>query len=359
MASVPRASESWEEFVRETLTRLQDDLASGELTLNRPMSNSRLLLSGPARNICLPTCELSLEPAPRIARSHKGLLSPLTVTTHNSPIGKVNVPWHAIVRNHNRLLSAVEFQGCCRQCQWEDCAHGWPRDDVFDLKTIVVLRVRHDDEWMHAWYVRFDDAPTELVRVPPPVVEWITSRIETQLIVDGSDAAPSLIRKFNDCSLTEQDFSNFNGMCCVRFIKYRERVRQRIRLERANAVTRDERATELSRKRKAPSPVWPDDLPTCVVCLEDRPTAQSRCSNKECHMRVCEVCHKDARGFCPVCDRSAINAEYPCSSCHKFHTLRDYGYACMCCGAHSLCRGCHVGYRECASCECADTPSIA
>jgi hypothetical protein len=90
---------------------------------------------------------------------------------------------------------------------------------------------------------------------------------------------------------------------------------------------------------------------TCIVCLNDHASARERCRGRTCSVKVCAVCHADSRGLCPICDRTAINADYSCGRCYRRTPLRQYGYECAECGDHTLCRQCHARSGECGACE--------
>ena len=43
-----------------------------------------------------------------------------------------------------------------------------------------------------------------------------------------------------------------------------------------------------------------------------------------CSTHVCDGCYADTRGLCPICDRSAINAGYPCAGCGDITTRQNF-----------------------------------
>ena len=89
----------------------------------------------------------------------------------------------------------------------------------------------------------------------------------------------------------------------------------------------------------------------CAVCLDSGSDCVVRCERKQCKSLVCNSCHIKMRGLCAICDRTAINADYPCSSCHTVVRLQQYGYRCLCCKAHSMCERCYCAFRMCAACD--------
>jgi len=304
----------------------------------RPDSRMRLVLEGSGRNICVPTCDRSIEPAPRISRSPKWLLSPLYLK--NPDGGKINVPWFAIARNFNRVLKLPK-----KDPRWTCSA--WPIGDEFNLRSIVMVRLWLDDEWRYGWFVRFSDAPKELVLVPTCRVRAIMRRLAR--LKRGTTEFPQTWpydygQVFNA--------PRFETICATRFRVYFERLRQRLHKDREERrlVLATSLPTSSGEKRKLME-AEPAAEETCSVCLEECASSQSRCSTAGCGIKVCDVCHRDSRGFCPLCDRSALNAAYPCSACHELHPLSDFGFSCIHCDAHSLCRGCHTSYRQCTSCE--------
>ena len=326
--------------MRSTLAELQDDLASGSLVI-QPDTRLRLLLSGSGRNICVPTCERSICPAPRITRSARGLLSPLYLTTEQDGTTEmVHVPWSAICQNHNKILPAIADNSRA------SCCKDWPRFSQMGFKSIVFLKLRVDDEWWHGWYVRFSDAPKELVKVPNCRIDMVFRHVGIMRL--GSKNFPRMWRNsyFNLDSTDE-----FHALLSTRFANYRKRVNAHLRAEREGR--RDAASATLVEKRKLETELEKEAITeTCVVCLEECASAHSRCDTDGCLVKVCDVCHRDSRGCCPLCDRTALNAQYPCSACHSLHPLSKFGYACIACGAHTLCRNCHRCFQQCTSCEC-------
>lgn len=254
---------------------------------------------------------------PATPRDHKGLLSPYTL---GSPEGEVHVPFWAITRDY-------------KQCVHGNIEHGWPVHGVsVGPAAIVVLALRdgHDD-CAHGWYVRKTNS-SRLAEVPRRVrrdiIEWMRSEEELK---------DSQLLQYN--AHAHGDAYGFHERAVERFREYRQRVRAAVRS---------------SKKRKTcdtEADYMAGEPQTCVVCLEDRPTARARCRGGTCTANVCEVCHADSRGLCPICNRTAINAEYPCARCHQRTPLRQYGYECIGCGNHTLCRSCYSNFRECCSCE--------
>ena len=93
-----------------------------------------------------------------------------------------------------------------------------------------------------------------------------------------------------------------------------------------------------------------EEARTCVVCLEDRRSARSRCVTAGCGAAVCQTCHRDLRGLCPVCERAALNDRYGCGRCGRAVPLTAFGYECAGCSEPALCRACHTLRGACGAC---------
>ena len=77
-ATEPTEACGWDGFVRETLADLEAELRKSETGMLPPR---------------------------RVARSPKGLLSPLVMVSGSEAAEAAHVPWQNIFRNHNRLVS--------------------------------------------------------------------------------------------------------------------------------------------------------------------------------------------------------------------------------------------------------------
>jgi hypothetical protein len=131
---------------------------------------------------------------------------------------------------------------------------------------------------------------------------------------------------------------NFHELACERFARFRKRA--------AAAATKDRKRARANKRSYEESAGE-----TCVICLEEKASARKRCRHDHCGTHVCNKCHSDSRGLCPVCDRSSINADYPCSSCHKLTRLSQYGFPCTACNSKSMCADCYTGFSACGACE--------
>ena len=260
------------------------------------------------------------------------------------------VPKAAIVRGYryrDTRVSASVCRGLCGACSVPGCHTGWPSGADIDPMTIKVLRLRGTEHgWVYGWYI---DVTTKargytyrnhLIKVPRAIARELHDRLASDPLLCRS----SLVTKYAE---TWHDEADFTETAVGRFLRYRTKV---LASPVAREVLPAPHLGVCKRQCVAPPPT-PEPALTCIICFEDKRTARSRCRAPECHAPVCHECHAEARGLCALCDRSAINADYPCSSCHKLTRLQQYGHACIGCGAHSLCESCYVGFGQCAPCD--------
>ena len=334
----PELPNPYEPFVREVLTRLATNLNSGRLNLRHDAAAQRYVVEAPGhsgRNIVVPCAPEALRaPSTLPARTARGLLSDLKLVSANGK--EVDVPKSAIVRNHCYTVACDPYTAPpCRGCEHGTCPHGWSADAVRP-EAIVVLQLRDEDNLpIFGWYVCFWDRPTQLVRMPERIIEQLANAFYEDDRIRNS----SLVTQYEDCTTVGLD-DNFHEMACKRFARFRKRA--------AAAALKDSK-----RKRDDSEAAGDGVYETCVICLEEKQTAIKRCRHDHCGTHVCMKCHSDSRGLCPVCDRSSINADYPCSSCHRLVRLCEYGFPCTGCAAHSLCTHCYKGFSECGACESA------
>lgn len=337
-SQVPLHPNPYEPFVRGVLVRLTSELNSGRLNIRTEANGARYVVEAPGhtgRNIVVPAAQSALKaPSSMPARSPRGLLSRYVVKSAGGQ--EINVPKAAIVRDYDYPLPS-SCSGPCRGCEYGSCPHGWKAHTI-QPAGIIVLKVQSTDGMpCFGWYVRFEDKRKELVRVPDPVIQKMSDFMRS----DEQLRHSSLVTQYVDSveSLEWDEDASFHEEACKRFARYRTRV--------CTAV-----AKERKRKRKA-------DIPsegtgeTCVICLEEKPTSRKRCRHDHCGTHVCDTCHSDSRGLCPVCDRSSINADYPCSSCQRLTRLSQYGFPCAGCDTHSLCATCYGEFGACGACETA------
>lgn len=332
----PHLPNAYEPFVRSVLTRLASELSDGRLNLRQEGGGTRYVVEAPGhagRDIVVPAADWLKPPSTMPPRSARGLLSKLTIRDAEGK--SINVPKDCIVRNYHTLMPQSSWtSGVCRGCEFGTCPHGWCTMDI-PPAGIVVLRLRDTDGFnKFGWYVRFADRTSELVRLPDVIIFRLASMMEDDPLLNQS----TLVTRYEDAVL--EDPVNFHSEACKRFARYRTRV--------CVAV-----AKERKRKRNVETP--PKGAgETCVICLEEKPTSRKRCRHDSCGTHVCDTCHSDSRGLCPVCDRSSINADYPCSSCHRLTRLSQYGLPCSVCNTHSLCSSCYTSFGACGACEASD-----
>jgi len=341
-ASLRQADDGWTAHVRDTLVALQAELDSGMIQLEYDQGRYRLSAAGASgRDIVLPAHNWTILPPPSMpARDAGGLLSPFTIGEPSSP---VRVPWRAVARDHGLRDPNLSLGGA------------WPHGRSLNPVTIVVLKLRgHEPAPVYGWFV---SVPTpvcahHLVPIPHGVALQCLDFLRGEPRLMRS----TLVTRYALCAdATLAD--TFASVARMRFARFRARVEAVVRAEtfhrRFRALGKRPRV-EATDATAEPPVVAADGARTCVLCFEDKPSAQARCARQTCGAAVCETCHAASRGLCPLCDRSAINADYPCSRCHTLHRLTQYGYPCIGCRAHSLCHECYGEFGECAACECGE-----
>lgn len=322
-----------DEYVRDVLTRLSQDLDSGLLSLRVSEDGTRYVVDDPAQpgsRIVVPCADGALVPPPRLP-PRQGLVHTFSPFT----IGRgVRVPWSAIAHMPGRGQTV-----CFRPSEVERCSTLPPPE------CVIVLRVRGCGGDRFAWFVRYANAGMQLTRLAEPVaVEFLApGRVDGELAV--------LVDKFYDSHLTDQDDigCKFESVAAARFSRHYRRAAA----EAGGGVCKRKRESPVPASSTVPfSPPVAAIQPTCVVCLDEKPTASARCRHATCAAHVCDVCHADSRGLCPICDRSSINAVYPCACCRRLTKLSDYGFPCVACSTSTLCTACYKQYGECSACEC-------
>lgn len=315
---------SYAPFVRDVLQRLSADVTAGLLSIRVDGDGRRYVVAAPGaggRDIVLPAHDDALMVPPRPPpRDPRDLFSPYT-------IGGVHVPWKAILRNYEKVAARV--------------GNSWARVPYPD--EVVVLRLRNDDgAHCYGWFVRLVAAPRKLVMLPL----YVAQALGRLMLCDDTLQHSSLCADLWDSRLVHlQPCGNFYQCAVARFKRYRDVV-----VAATNQRKRNCKRTRPS--ANSPVPATPAPAHTCVICLDDKASAQPRCRHDGCGARVCDTCHADSRGLCPICDRSALNADYPCSCCNRLHRLNEYGYPCVCCCSHSLCLECYGQFGQCVACEC-------
>ena len=326
---------SWEHFVRQTLDRMSSDLRAGVITVREDRRGRRYVVDAPSiigRNIVVPCSADALLVPPQLPpRVKSQLFSPFTISMPGSD-SRAPVPWAAIKRDYS-----VDFE--------PTPGHGFPLPEA-----IVVLRLRGSNgDCVFGWYVRLSRAPRRLVRVSPTACCDLTSYMADDPLLSES----SLLDRYTDVGLDHlMAGRTFNSVAFASFTNLKTQI------QRASTHT-----TPARKKRKhtddspPPTETVPTNLNTCVICLEEEPTSEVRCRHSSCRAHVCASCHSHTRGLCPVCDRAAINADYPCSHCNALFPLSSYGFPCVGCSANCLCVDCYRGFGQCGRCEV--TPDLS
>ena len=365
--------DAWEEFVRDTIISLQGQVDVGDLHIDRRDAGGLYMVTvgGSSSRIAIPTHNGCMLPPPTkdLKRSPKDLLSPYTIERRcGSPI---NVPHSAIVRDHGRLSNRLDVS---------------PIQGAFEFRridpaSIIALRVVTPGGSAFGWYLRFDDAPRVLERVPVDVVFKLVCVFkmdrdlrESRLIWECLDIG--LLEKHIDTFNvpTHVSHETFNEYACTRFARFRAMVTKEVNRGKKRKRTPDSipefitprrmtsKVTSLRMQQAAAAlfsgPIEPPDekeVPagTCLICLEEHGSAKVRCRQNSCGALICDDCHASTRGLCPICDRSAINADYPCAACGYLHPLSKHGFECIECKARTLCSGCYGKFGSCLTCDAA------
>lgn len=343
--------QQWRAFVRQQLTRLAEAGAvtvtaetvrdgvdeEGEMRervlryIAEPQSES-------GRSIVVPNPYSLLPPLVLPPRATRDLLAPYTIQAQGQSAA-VNVPWSRVLRDHKQTETKPD--GICLGCPWgASCPHGW---SVPSPRSVVVLAVNDavSGRTRLAWFVRFSDDYKKLVQVPRPVAKTLTWRMENDVVMCTSSLCSTYALEAEDEYDTE-----FMDVAHRSYARVYTNIRTTLKRRR-------EEQTRCGKKAKiapsdAPTPV---DAETCLVCLEEERSAKVRCARGNCSAKVCDGCHHKSRGLCPICDRTAINADYPCASCGKLSRLQGYGLPCITCDACILCKECYSSYEECRPCE--------
>lgn len=347
-APVDYEMQQWRTYVRQQLQRLAD---AGTLSVTADTASEgeggvlRYIVapqSADGRSIVVPEVNTLLPPSDLPARATRDLLAPYTIHARGAE-RPVNVPWSRVLRDYKQ--PEVRPPNLCTGCQWGlDCPHGWA---VPSPCSVIVLAV--NDPITHrqrvGWFVRFSDDNKALVQIPRPVAKKLTWRMENDVRMCASALCSTYALESDDEDEME-------------FLQLAHRSYARIYSNMKNALKRkreDDKESEHLGKRP---PMEPDFKPnpeakTCIVCLEDDEPATTRCPHSKCKAAICLKCHHKTRGLCPICDRTAINADYPCSACGQLARLQCYGLPCITCNSSTLCKECYLGYEECKPCESA------
>lgn len=351
----PSEMQQWRAFVRQQLGRLadagtvyvtadtvRDDAGASET--GRVLRYIAAPQSDTGRAIVVPNADSLLPPLVLPPRATRDLLAPYTIQAYGKDKA-VNVPWSRVLRDHKQ--TERKPRGICIGCSWGvNCAHGWT---VPSPRSVVVLAVNdgHSTRQRVGWFVRFSDDSKKLIQVPRAVAKKLTWRMENDVVMCTS----SLVSQFALESEDEYEAEFLN----VAHAAY-ERIYDSIRASLKRRRDEEKESATPAKKPRVDDTATTDkgaddDSATCLVCLEDEPTVQPRCPRGQCSSNVCHDCHHKSRGLCPICDRTAINADYPCSGCGQLSRLQAYGFPCITCNACTLCKTCYTAYEECRPCE--------
>lgn len=229
-------------------------------------------------------------------------------------IAEIPIPVSAIVRTHHRPpLDEADFT------KWR-VPH--PRD-------VIVVGVRNAlSVLLSGWFVRFNGAPNQLVRLP-----WGVAYELYSLIIETPELHTSaLYQLFPECYFSSPT-DDFSELAAQRFARKAKLLNC--------AVEEQPRLIASEALRAAPL----DSV--CAICLEAGGNIV-----KECCVPVCVECHIDRlRKACPVCDREALNASSVCMSCMESVPFTEHGNQCASCPDRTLCARCWTDFGECGACD--------
>ena len=256
---------------------------------------------------------------------------------------RVYVPKAAIVRNHPTY-----------PLTW-NAKNPWTLLRPADVKVLAAMDPK--GVMRYGWYARFltaeDPEGHFLTKIPPEVV----ARQIHCLAQDVELCESSLLTLFHDFDLS----ADRNGWSFQEFAELRYgRVAKNLDLQ----DEREQRGKKRSREWSTP-PCSPEhylmgdnmmkctysvthDPLKCLVCLEHHKSG-NKCGT--CGGTVCNGCHQDMRGLCPICDRADINARYLCSCCGSLRRLRNSGMPCVQCSRPVVCAECYHAFGECSECD--------
>lgn len=253
-----------------------------------------------------------------------------------SPTGRVPVPAFAIVRNHGEPPLIRSDHLDCRQGPFGNGV------DMPGPRDVIVLAARdHMGRMQYGWYMRLASVPDCLVPLPPRVSQTMLDYVNKTPELNKS----SLKDEFLDAVFTEPNI-DFNKLAVARYRRLRTAA-----TSAASARGHKRKRSDTSPPPSAPaSPAHPASLGRCSVCLDDGIELSDRhCCGAQ--GSTCVECHAKLRHYCPICDRSQINAAYQCLTCNSIVPLQDYGFPCVGCDECSLCVACYREFGECTDCD--------
>ena len=321
--------DGWVGYVRDSI----DEYTSTEVVETDSEYTVRYSIETPA-----------LPPLPK--RTARAALSPYWISKSDDGT-KTQVPWHAIYRDHRQTVTSqgATCEHCSDNLSRRQCDKGWktphPRDGI-------VVGVPFEGRMLFGWYVRFQHSRNRLVRLPVQVCKSVRHEMDA----DEELCKSSLNINFPEATF-ERGLVDFDAVAALRF----ERVKAN--LVKVNFVQKRKRACsnldenlcdknkrQLSTTSKTNNA---DSRGTCSVCLEDAEIVGHKCCGAT--SSTCSDCFAKLRGYCPVCERSDINAQYSCANCQASVTLRQYGFPCLTCERRVLCACCYNSFGECDECD--------
>lgn len=255
---------------------------------------------------------------------------------------RICIPSYAIFK-FGELVGCLRRPPPCECARGELCPRNWP--DVKWTHVTVLTAIDEEGLTVAGWFVRFPATPRSLVRIPPTVVDAISSKA-----VVGSDAW-----RMADVSALRPSV-DFLALAEAR---YAHLVLGPLRLWRASKRRRGALATEPPALPVVPSQ-WADcalrHAPhslcdgECTVCYKEGPVLVASCCGVAA--ATCRECNERLRGACIVCQREKLNAKYTCACCGATDVaLSDYGNPCDTCAARVLCNGCYSARAACCACD--------
>lgn len=224
------------------------------------------------------------------------------------------MPWSAILRSHNRpALDEADFKT-------------WRVPHPCD---VIVLGVRNKtSSLLSGWFVRFKEAPNQLVRLP-----WGVAYELSTLLAETPELHSSVLHKLYPESYFSSPTDDFSALARQRF-SHKEKLVNHAGEWPTRPPTRYMMHTA------------PEDS-VCAICLES-----GGATVKECCVAVCVECHVDRlRTLCPVCDRAKLNEQFACDCCRERFPFAEHGHQCASCYSRALCMRCWSDFGECVQCD--------
>lgn len=355
----------WDAYVREVLASLGDAMNSGGIVLVFDEPAARWMVrstAGNGRDIVLPRAAHALLPPPVMpsrVRVAEQVFSPYNIEGVRVP--EMNIArdkLHVVRRTHLATAPA--------------CDADWPDGASFAVgEPVIAMRRTGPQDVAAGWFLRFVNRPKALVPMPMHTVRQMVNAMRA----DPTKRHSSLVTEYWPVA---EDAHAFVTGAKPRFARYHQVVKALIAAQKRAAMEACMAPGVAARRRRAQKRARPDSPsldtpaaaaaaagdsstmrslppsappPTCIICLYEKHDARPRCTKPGCSVPVCDGCHAKSRGLCGLCDREAINGDYPCSGCGKLVSLCKYGFPCADCGTHSMCRSCYKRVRPCLLCQ--------